>query len=168
MTAELERAAQHREQAARLLRMSDRETDVRRKTQWLEMASLYHQLAERIEAIHRLGREAWPVIYGTSQRLYFSSLFASGGSRRAQTGCGWQGRSSPTRGSRHGYRTRAARPRAGQRRTRDHHAGALTGERFSRCRCLGPCAARGLAFRLYNGLYNVGRNLKDNIDLSKR
>ena len=49
----LERAAQYREQAAALLGRSERAVDARQKAHLLEMASLYHQMAEQLEEMHR-------------------------------------------------------------------------------------------------------------------
>ena len=37
-----------------MLEFSERATDARQKAQWLEMAALYHQLAEQFAEIHRL------------------------------------------------------------------------------------------------------------------
>lgn len=54
VTKELEQVVQYREQAAAMLRLSERATDARQKAQWLEMAALYHQLAEQFAEIHRL------------------------------------------------------------------------------------------------------------------
>jgi len=48
-----EQAVQYREEAAAMLRLSERMTDARQKAQCLEMAALYHQLAEQLAETDR-------------------------------------------------------------------------------------------------------------------
>ena len=54
MSEDLERARDYRERAAALLRLIDRPWAERQRTTLLELASLYHRMAEQLEDVHRL------------------------------------------------------------------------------------------------------------------
>ena len=53
MSKELERARQYREQAAELLRLKERSTDTRQQATLIELATLYHRMAEQLEESHQ-------------------------------------------------------------------------------------------------------------------
>ena len=54
MSAELDRARQYRDQAAELLRLSERVTEPDQRRTLVDLASTYHRMAEQIEEIYRL------------------------------------------------------------------------------------------------------------------
>jgi hypothetical protein len=54
LSTELERARQYRDQAAELLRLSERVTEPEQRRTLIDLASTYHRMAEQIEEIYRL------------------------------------------------------------------------------------------------------------------
>jgi hypothetical protein len=54
LSAELERARQYRDQAAELIRLSDRVTEPDQRRTLVDLASTYHRMAEQLEEIYRL------------------------------------------------------------------------------------------------------------------
>ena len=54
MSTELERARQYRDQAAELLRLSERVTEPDQLRTLVDLASTYHRMAEQLEEIYRL------------------------------------------------------------------------------------------------------------------
>jgi hypothetical protein len=54
LSAELERARQYRDQAAELLRLSERVTPPEQRRTLIDLASTYHRMAEQLEEIYRL------------------------------------------------------------------------------------------------------------------
>ena len=54
MSTELERARQYRDQAAELLRLSERVTEPDQRRTLVDLASTYHRMAEQLEEIYRL------------------------------------------------------------------------------------------------------------------
>jgi hypothetical protein len=52
--SELERARQYRDQAAELLRLSERIAEADQRRTLVDLASTYHRMAEQIEEIYRL------------------------------------------------------------------------------------------------------------------
>jgi hypothetical protein len=54
LSAELDRARQYRDQAAELLRLSDRVTEPDQRRTLVDLASTYHRMAEQLEEIYRL------------------------------------------------------------------------------------------------------------------
>ena len=54
LSAELDRARQYRDQAAELLRLSERVTEPDQRRTLVDLASTYHRMAEQLEEIYRL------------------------------------------------------------------------------------------------------------------
>ena len=54
MSKELERAAEYRAQAAEVLRLAERRADDTQRLTLIDLAAVYHRLAEQLEEMHRL------------------------------------------------------------------------------------------------------------------